>query len=46
MLAAKARAQAASTAFSVEAWDKEGESTAIDAAAKSKVRYLMMVFLV
>jgi hypothetical protein len=45
MLAAKARVQAPSAAFSGEAKETEGESAAIDAAPRMRVRMIMMVFL-
>ena len=46
MLAANARTQASSAAFSGEAWETAGNNAAIDAALKMKVRKFMMVFLV
>jgi hypothetical protein len=45
MLAAKARVQASSAAFSGEAKETEGESAAIDAALRRRIRMIMMVFL-
>jgi hypothetical protein len=46
MLAANARTQASSAAFSGEAWETAGKDAAIDAALRMKVRKFMMVFLV
>jgi hypothetical protein len=45
MLAAKARVQASSAAFSGEAKERQGESAAIEAAPRMRVRMIMMVFL-